>query len=93
MEVRRTKEEGGGWFEGRGRGRDGSDGRRVVMGELTFHNCMGAQRLQGSRGCLGFGTVTAAEGWLWSSVYTQTGDGRVVSTHMGKRRGQTGPEG
>lgn len=75
MEARRMKKEGG-WFEGRGR--DGSDGRRVVMGGLTFHNCTGAQRLQGSRGCLGFGTVTAAEGWLWSSVYTLTGDGRVV---------------
>lgn len=93
VEARRTKEEGG-WFEGRGkRGRDGSDGRRVVMGGLTFHNCTGAHRLQGSRGCLGFGTVTAAEGWLWSSVYTQTGGGRVASTHLGERRGQTGPEG
>ena len=64
------------------------------MGGLTFHNCTGAQRLQGSRGCLGFGTVTAAEGWLWSSVYTQAGDGdgRVVRPHLRERRGQTGPE-
>lgn len=82
MEVRRMKEEGG-WFVGRGKGRDGSDGRRVVMGGLTSHNCTGAQRLQGSRGCLGFGTVTAAEGWLWSSVYTKSGHSRVVHTHLG----------
>lgn len=32
MEARRMKEERGRWFEGRGRERDGSDGRRVVMG-------------------------------------------------------------
>lgn len=53
------------------------------MGGLTSHNCTGAQRLQGSRGCLGFGTVTAAEGWLWSSVYTESGHSRVVRTHLG----------
>lgn len=87
MEVRRMKEEGG-WFVGRGKGRDGSDGRRVVMGGLTSHNCTGAQRLQGSRGCLGFGTVTAAEGWLWSSVYTKSGHSRVVRTHLGDRQAQ-----
>ena len=84
--------DGGGWFEGRtvGRERDGSDGRRVGMGGLIFHDCTGAQRLQGSRGCLGFGTVTTAKGWLWSSVYTQTGDGREVSsTHLRERVGRT----
>lgn len=52
MEARRMKK--GGWFEGRGRGRDGSDGRREVMGGLIFQDRTGAQRLQGSRGCLGF---------------------------------------
>lgn len=73
VEARKMKEERGRWSEGRGRERDGSDGRRVVMGVeggVIFHNCMGAQRLQGSRGCPGFGTVTTAQGWLWSSVYT-----------------------
>lgn len=88
VEVRRMKR---GRFEGRGRGRDGGDGRRVVMvvveGGLIFHNCTGAQRLQGSRGCLGFGTVTAVEGWLWSSVYTHTPlTGGVVCTHLGEEK-------
>lgn len=46
---------------------------------LIFQNCTGSQRLQGSRGCPGFGTVTAAPGSLWSSVYTQTGDRRVAA--------------
>ena len=32
MKKRRRGEQG--WFEGWGRGRDGSDGRRVVMEEL-----------------------------------------------------------
>lgn len=65
------EDEGGGCCEGGGTGIDGSDGRRVVMGELTSHNCTGTQRLQGSRGCPGFGTVTTEEGWLWVSVYTR----------------------
>lgn len=59
-----------------------------MLGEkLTFLHCTGAQRLQGSRGCPGFGTVTAAERRL---VDTRTGDGRRGQPHLGERRGQTG---
>lgn len=50
MEARRMKEGGGGcWFEGRkvGRERDGSDGRRVVMGGLIFHDCNGCTEAPG----------------------------------------------
>lgn len=63
MEAQRMKEREEGGI-GLRVGKEGGDGG------LIFHNCMGAQRLQGSRRCLGFGPVTAAEGSLWSSVCT-----------------------
>lgn len=72
------------WFWGRGRGRDGKEGgRRVVMGGLIFQYCTGALRLLGSRGCLGFGTVTVREG---VDVALCAGKVVIVSTHLGQKR-------
>lgn len=52
-------------------------------GGLIFQYCTGTLRLLGSRGCLGFGTVTVREG---VDVALCTGKVVLISTHLGQKR-------